>query len=101
MMAEAWRGRRTEKGDMVDKYGARFVEGKERAWEGRLCKEVGRERVGVPAVQTPPSEVAATADEEGALTWAPASGAVRMEVGTLWGEGREQETAKEREDGRR
>ena len=37
--------------------------------------------------------MAATADEEGALTWAPASGEEMVEVGALWGEGREQETA--------
>ena len=44
-------------------------------------------------VQKPPSEVAATADEEGALAWAPESGAEMVKVGALWGEGREQETA--------
>ena len=52
-------------------------------------------------VQKPPSEVAATADEEGALTWAPASGAVRVEVRALWGEGREQETDGGQGDGSR
>ena len=36
-------------------------------------------------VQKPPSEVAATADEEGGLNWASASGAVRVEVGALKG----------------
>ena len=57
------------------------VEDDEGAWEGRLCKEIGGERVDVHVVQKPPSEVAATADEEGAFTWAPASGAERVEVG--------------------
>ena len=41
-----------------------IVEGEEGAWEGRLCEEIGRERVDVPAVQKSPSEVAATADEK-------------------------------------
>ena len=41
----------------------------------------------------PPSEVAATADEKGALAWTPASGEEMVEVGALWGEGREEETA--------
>ena len=37
---------------------------------------------------TPPlAEVAAAADEEGAFTWAPASGKERVEVGVVWGEG--------------
>ena len=63
------------------------MEGEERVWEGRLCEEIGRERVDVPVVQKSPSEVAATADEEGALTWAPASGAGGMEIGTIWPEG--------------
>ena len=73
--------------EVVDKDGAGFVEGEEGAWEGRLCEEVGREMVGAPAVQKPPSEVAATADEEGAIKWAPASEAVKVEVGAIWGEG--------------
>ena len=46
------------------------MEGEEGAWDGRLCKEIGRERVDVPVVQKPPSEVAATADEVGTFTWA-------------------------------
>ena len=60
------------------------VEGEEGAWEGRLCEEIGKERVDVRVVQKPPSEVAVTADEEGA----PASGAEMVEVGALWGEGK-------------
>ena len=32
-----------DKGEVVDKDGAGVVEGEERAWEGRLCEEVGRE----------------------------------------------------------
>ena len=64
-------------------------EGEEGAWEGRLCGEIRRERVDVPVFQKPSSEVAATADEEGAFIWAPAPAAVRGEVGELWREGRE------------
>ena len=79
--------------EVVDKDGVGFVEGEEGACEGILCKEIGREKVDVPVVQKTPYEVAATAIEEGALTWAPASAAVRGEVGALWREGREQETA--------
>ena len=45
--------------------------------------------------------MAATAYEEGALTWAPTSGAERVGVGALWGEGREQENAGGLGDGRR
>ena len=56
----------------------------EGAWEGRLCEEIGKERVDVRVVQKPPSEMAVTADEEGA----PASGAEMVEVGALWGEGK-------------
>ena len=67
------------------------MEGGEGAQESRLCEEIGRERVDVPVVQKPPSKVAATADEEGTLTWAPAL--VRGEVGALWRERREQETS--------
>ena len=74
------------------------VAGEEGTWEGRLYEEIGRERVDVPVVQKPPSEVAATADEGGALAWAPASG---EEVGALWGEGREQETTGGLGDGSR
>ena len=76
-----------------EKEGAGVVEGKGGAWKGRLCEEIEREGVDVQVVQKPPAEVAATADEEGAFTWAPASGAERVEVGVVWGEGREQETA--------
>ena len=54
----------------------------EGAWEDRLSKEIRRERVDT-------SEVAATADKEGTLT----SGVEMVEVGALWGKGREQETA--------
>ena len=57
------------------------------------CEEIGRKRVDVPVVQKPPSEVAATSDEEGTLAWAPASGVEMVEVGAIWGEGREHETA--------
>ena len=56
-------------------------------------EETERERVDVPVVQKPPSEVATTEDEEGAFTWAPALGEERRVLGALWGEGREQETA--------
>ena len=79
--------------EVVVKDGAEVVEGKEGAWEGRLCEETERERVDVPVVQKPPSEVATTEDEEGAFTWAPALGEERRVLGALWGEGREQETA--------
>ena len=48
------------RGDVVDGDGAGVVEGEEGAWEGRLCEEIWRERVDVPEVQKPPSEVAAT-----------------------------------------
>ena len=74
------------------------MEGEEGAWEGRLCEEIGREGVDVPVVQKPPSKVAATADEEGALTWAPASG---VDVGALWGEGNRRRVGrwKQREGG--
>ena len=64
----------------MDKDGAGVVEGEEGACEGRIREEIRRERVDVPVAQKP-SEVVATADKEGALTWA------------LWEEGREQETA--------
>ena len=47
------------RGEELDKNEA---EGEEGAWEGRLCEEVGEKRVGV---QKLPSDVAATADEEG------------------------------------
>ena len=77
------------------------MEDEEGTWEGRLSEEIGRERIDVRVVQKPPSEVAATADEEGALAWAPASGAEMVEVGALWGEGREQETAGGLGDGSR
>ena len=40
-----------------------------------------------PTVQKPPAEEAGTADEEGAFTWAPASGAEREEMEVGWGEG--------------
>ena len=43
----------------------------------------------------------ATADEEGAVAWEPASGGEMVEVGTLWGEGRGQETAGGLGDGSR
>ena len=56
------------------------MEGEKGTWEGRQCEEIGRDRVDVPMVQKPPSEMAAIANEEGALTWAPASG---EEVGAL------------------
>ena len=72
------------------------VEGEEGAWGGRLCEEIGGERVDVPVLQKIPSEVATTAYEEGVLTWA--SGAERLELGALWGEGREQEIAGELRD---
>ena len=83
------------------KDGVGVVECQEGVWEGRLCEEFGRERIGVSLVQKPPSEVAATADEEGALTWAPASGAEEVEVEALWGERRDQETAGGLGDGSR
>ena len=67
----------------MDKDGAEVVEDEDGAWEGRLCEEIGRERVDEPVVQKPPSEAAATAYEEGALPWAPASGAERVEVRTM------------------
>ena len=89
------------KGEVVDKKGAGVVEGEEGAWEGRLYEEIGRERIDVPVVQKPPSEVAATADEEGALTGASASGVEGVEVGALQGEGREQETSGGMGDGSR
>ena len=54
-------------------------DGAEGAWEGRLCEESGRERDDVWVVQKPPSEVAATTDEECALAWAPASWAEMVE----------------------
>ena len=82
------------KREVVDKNWAEVVEGEEGAWEGRMCEEVGGEKVDVPMVQKPPSEVATTAYAEGALTWAHASGAERVGVGALLGEGREQETAR-------
>ena len=41
-------GRR--RGEVVDKDGAGFVEGEEGAWEGRLCEEIGRERVDVSVI---------------------------------------------------
>ena len=65
---------------------------KARRGPGKAEYEKGKEKVDVPMVQKPPSEVAATADEEGAFTWAPATAAVRGEVGALWREEREQET---------
>ena len=43
------------RGEVVDKEGARVVEGQEGAWEGRLCEEIGRERVDIPVVQKPPT----------------------------------------------
>ena len=52
----------------MDKDGVEVVEGEEGAWESRLCKKTEREKVDVPVVQKPPSEVAATADGEGAFT---------------------------------
>ena len=58
----------------MNKNGAGVVEVEEGAWDVRLCKEIGRERVDVLVVQKPPYDVAATADKEGALTWAPTSG---------------------------
>ena len=63
------------------------------------CEKIGRESFDVPVVQKLPSDVAAAADEEGALTWAPATAGVRGEVGALWREGREQEIAGGRGDG--
>ena len=73
------------RGEVVDTDGAKVVEGEERVWEGRLCKEI--------VVQKPTSQVAATAYEEGGFTWASASGTKTVEVESLWGEGREQEPA--------
>ena len=55
--------------------------GEEGAWEGRLCKEIGRERVDVPVVQRHLSEVAATADEEGVLTWVLIGGRSKSNMG--------------------
>ena len=49
--------------------------------EDRRCEEIEREGADVQVVQKPPAEVAATADEGGACTWAPASGAERGEAG--------------------
>ena len=72
----------------------------EGAWESRQC-EIRRERVDDSVIQKPPSEVVSTADEEGTLTWAPPSGAERVEVGAIWGEEREQETAGGMGDGNR
>ena len=69
------------------------TDGAEGVWESKLCKEIGGERVDVSVVQKSSSEVAAKVYEEGALTWAPTSGAETVEVGALWGEGREQETS--------
>ena len=54
--------------EIVDKDGAEVVEREEGAWEGRLCEEIGGERVDVTVVQKPPSEVAATSYEEDAIT---------------------------------
>ena len=65
------------------------------------CKEIGGERVDVPVVQKPPSEVAATACKEGILTKAPASEAERVEVGSLWGETPEGWEMEEKRGGRR
>ena len=48
------------------------------------CGKKFGERVDVQVVQKPPSKVAVTADEEGALTWAPALGAEMVKVGALW-----------------
>ena len=68
MRLEAWRGARGwTRVEVVDKDGAVVEEG---AWEGRLREDIGRERVDIPVVQKPSSEVAATADEEGTLIWA-------------------------------
>ena len=80
---------------------AEVVEGEQGAWEGRLCEEIGGERVDVPVVQKTPSEVAASAYEEGVFTWASASGAETVEIGALWGKGREQETTGGSGDGSR
>ena len=77
----------------VEKEGARVVEGGEGAGEGRRCEEVEREGADVQVVQKPPAEVAATADEGGACTEAPASGAERVEAGLGWGEVGGQEIA--------
>ena len=85
----------------MDKDGAGVVEGEEGAWEARLCEEIGRERVDVSVGQKPPSEVAVTAYEEDALTSAPTSGVETVEVGALWREGMEPETAGGLEDGSR
>ena len=71
------------------------------AWEGRLCEEIWGKRVDVPVVQKPPSEVAVIAYEEGAFTWASASEVETVEVGALWVEGREQESAGGMGDGSR
>ena len=49
--------------------------GERKRKKGRLGGEVGRYRGNVPGVQKPPSEVAATAKEEGA----PSSGTARVE----------------------
>ena len=38
----------------VDKDGVGVLEGEEGAWKGRLCEEIGRERVDVPVVEKPP-----------------------------------------------
>ena len=84
----------------MDKEGVGVVEGEDGIWEGRLCEEIGRERVDVSVIHKPPSEVAATADEEGAFTWAPKD-AEGMEVVALWGEWRDQETAGGLGDGSR
>ena len=65
------------------------------------CVKKLRERVDIRVVQKPPYKVAATADEEGALAWAPASGGEMVKVAALWGEGREQETAGGLQDGSR
>ena len=90
---DGWR-----RGEVVDKDGAEVVED---IWKGRLCEEIGGERVDETVVQKPPSEVAATSYEEGTITWAPSSGAERVGVGALWGEGRRQETAGGLGDGSR
>ena len=50
-----------------DKDGVGVMEREERAWKGRLCEEIGRERVDVLVVQKPPSEEAAT-DRRGRCT---------------------------------
>ena len=65
----------------MDKDGAEVVEGEEEAWEADCAKKSGEKGLTYLWSRNPPPRW--QQPQEGALTWAPASGAERV-GGALW-----------------